>query len=108
VVASRIFEDQLNELLGFGTGNEGPAVTHKQSSEKFSRTEQVLKRFPRAAIANQIPERGPLGIGKWTVKFEIKIQTLFAKDVGKQVLGVEPRTFHPVTPEIAGGSGQDF
>lgn len=108
MVASRIFKDQLNELLGFGTGDEGSAVAQKRSSEKFSRTEQVLKRFARAAIANQIPERSPLGIGKWTVKFEIKIQTLFAKDMGKQMLGVEPRIFHPVIPEIAGGSGKNL
>ena len=107
-MASRILKDQLNELLGFGAGDKGSAVAKKQSSEKFSRTEQMLKWFPSAAIPNEIPERSALRIGKRTVKFEIKIQTLFAKDMREQVLGVEPRTFDSVILEIAGGSGQNL
>ena len=104
-VASRVFKDQLDELLGFGTGDKGPAVAKKGSSKKFSRAEQMLKRFAGAAIANQIAERSPLGIGKRTIKFEIKIQTFLAKDMCEQMLCVEPRTFHSVILEIAGRRG---
>ena len=95
-------------MLGFGTGHKRPAVAKKQSSEKFSRAEQVLERSPSTAIANEIPERSQLGIGKWTVKFKIKIQALLAKDTGKQMFGIEPRTFHSVGLQIAGGSSQDL
>ncbi len=107
-VASRIFKDQLNELLGFGTGDKGPAVAKKQSSEEFSRTEQMLKRFSSAPIPNEITERSKLGIGKRTIKFEIKIQTLFPKDMREKMLGVEPRTLDSAILEVAGRSGQNL
>lgn len=107
-VASRIFENQLDELLGLGTGHESPAVADKQSPKKRGRTEQVLKGFPRSPIPNQFPKGTPLGVGKRAVEFEIKIQTFFAKDMGKQMLGVESRTFHPMLPKISGGGAQNL
>ena len=88
-----------------GRGTRARPSLRNDRPEKLSRAEQVLKRFAGAAIANQIPERCSFGIGKGTVKLEIKIQASLAKNMRKQMLRVEPRTFHPVVLEITGSGG---
>ena len=68
----------------------------------------MLKRFPCAAIANEVPERSALGIGKRTIKFKVKVQTPLAKNMREKMLGVESRTLDSAMLEIAGGSGQNL
>ena len=64
--------------------------------------------FPVPRIANHVPQRSALGIGNWSIKFQVEIEALLAKDVCQQMLGVEPRAVHSVILEIAGSGPQNL
>ena len=55
-LASR--DGQLDQLLGFGAGNQGALVRDERATEKFRGSEQMLQRFARGAAGEPIPAGG--------------------------------------------------
>jgi hypothetical protein len=71
---------------------------------KFNRAKKMLERFALCAPADEVAQRGEFRLGEGAVKGEVEVHALGeAKDMGKKVLDVEARTFHPCFREVRGG-----
>ncbi len=94
--------DELNQLLGFGPGNQSAPVAKEDLSAEFDGPKQMLERLALSPAPDQIAQRSQFRFGQFALKLEIKLQPFLSEDVGEQMLGIQSRLLDLALLEIAG------
>ena len=68
----------FDQLLGFGTRDEGAFVRREGEVGEFDRAEQMLERLALAATPNEFAQGRKLGFGERAFELEIKLDPFFA------------------------------